>query len=205
MNEIIHHLIEQYGLVAIFAGCIMEGETAAILGGYFSHQGLLSGWMAFAAAALGAFAGDCGFFLMGRRFAQRPFVQKLREKPGFSHAYEAVRAHPNIFVLGNRFVYGLRLAGGVAAGLSQIEAARFVVLNAISSLIWATAFWSLGYFFGLGAEAVLGTALRAHHRLLIALGLGVVSLAVAWFLTRHFAARRRADDLSWRKDRASAG
>ena len=196
MNEIIHGLIEQYGLIAIFAGCIMEGETAAILAGYFSHQGLLAGWEAYGAAAVGAFAGDCFFFLMGRRFAQRPIVTKLRAKPGFSHAYAAVRSHPNLFVLGNRFVYGLRLAGGVASGLSEIGAPRFVVLNAISSLVWAAVFWTLGYFFGLGAETLLGTALRAHHRLLIALGLGIASLAAAWLLTRHFAARRRAEDLS---------
>jgi len=196
MSEIIRGLIEQYGLIAIFAGCILEGETAAILAGYFSHQGLLGGWGAFWATFLGAFLSDCTFFLMGRRFAQRPIVMKLREKPGFSHAYAAVRSHPNLFVLGNRFVYGLRLAGGVAAGLSEIGALRFVVLNAISSLVWAAIFWSLGYFFGLGAETLLGTALHTHHKLLIALGLGLTSLAAAWLLTRHFTAKRRAEDLS---------
>jgi membrane protein DedA with SNARE-associated domain len=193
MIDTIHELIERYGLIAIFAGTILEGETAAILGGFFAHQGLFSGFAAFLAAALGAFASDCLFFLLGRRFAGHPFVARLRAKPGFSHANAMLRAHPNVFIIANRFVYGMRLAGGVAAGLSEIGALRFVVLNAISALIWAAIFYALGYFFGLGAEALLGDLVHRHHRLLVGLGLGVVSLAAAWLLTRHFSARLRTE------------
>lgn len=190
MTDTIHGLIEHYGLLAIFAGTILEGETAAILGGFFAHQGMFSGWAAFAAAALGAFASDCLFFLLGRRFASHPVVETMKTKPGFSHAHEMVRTHPNIFVFGNRFVYGMRLAGGVAAGLSQIGVLRFVVLNAASGLVWAAAFCALGYFFGLGAEALLGDVVHRHERLLIGLGLGLVCLGGAWLLTRHFSAKR---------------
>ncbi len=190
MIDTVHALIERYGLIAIFAGTILEGETAAILGGFFAHQGMFSGVAAYAAAALGAFASDCLFFLLGRRFSSRPIVARLRSKPGFSHANEMLKTHPNVFVIGNRFVYGMRLVGGVAAGLSEIGALRFIVLNAISALIWAALFYALGYFFGLGAEAVLGDLVHRHERLLVGLGLGAVSLAAAWLLTRHLTARR---------------
>ena len=40
MSDVIHEFIERYGLLAIFAGTVLEGETAVILGGFFAHQGL---------------------------------------------------------------------------------------------------------------------------------------------------------------------
>jgi len=66
MTEFIHYLIEQYGLIAVFLGCVAEGESAAILGGFFAHQHLFVLWHTILAAALGAFAGDTLFFILGR-------------------------------------------------------------------------------------------------------------------------------------------
>ena len=61
MSETIHSLIEQYGLVAVFVACVTEGETAAILAGFFAHQGVFVPWQAFVAVFLGAFGGDAAF------------------------------------------------------------------------------------------------------------------------------------------------
>ena len=58
MTDTIHHLIEQYGLIAVFVACVAEGETAAILAGFFAHQGVFVPWQAFVAVFLGAFGGD---------------------------------------------------------------------------------------------------------------------------------------------------
>src|SRR5439155_23440584 len=121
MTETIHRLIEQYGLVAVFLGCVAEGESAAILGGFFAHQQVFVLWQAFVAAFLGAFAGDTFFFILGRSFADHRYVRSLRRRPGFRRAYRLLNTHPNIFVLTNRYVYGMRLVGGVAAGLSTVS------------------------------------------------------------------------------------
>jgi membrane protein DedA with SNARE-associated domain len=191
MTETAHHLIERYGLIAVFMGCIAEGESVAILGGFFAHQRVFVLWQTFVAAFLGAFAGDTLFFILGRSFAERPFVLRLRKRPGFSHAYRLVTSHPDIFVLSNRYIYGMRLVGGVAAGLSGIAMPRFVVLNAISSLVWAALFTGLGYIFGLSAEQIVGRALLHHERLLIALGIGLAVAAAAFLVARHVAGRER--------------
>ncbi|KAA3450001.1 DedA family protein [Mesorhizobium sp. SARCC-RB16n] len=194
MTETIHHFIEQYGLLAVFLGCVAEGESAAILGGFFAHQHVFVLWHAFVAAALGAFAGDTFFFILGRSFADSRHVVRLRRRPGFRRAYRLLNTHPNIFVLSNRYVYGMRLVGGIAAGLSTIPAPRFVILNAISSLIWAMLFSTLGYFFGLGAEQLIGKALAHHERLLIGLGIGLAVAIIAWLMARHIAKRERAKE-----------
>lgn len=194
MTETIHHLIEQYGLIAVFLGCVAEGESAAILGGFFTHQHVFILWQAFLAAALGAFVGDTFFFILGRSFADHPYVRKLKARPGFNHAYRLVSSHPNIFVLSNRYIYGLRLVGGIAAGFASITVTRFVVLNAISSLVWAALFCGIGYVFGLGAERIVGQALHRHERLLIALAIGLVVAILAWVLARSVARKESAKD-----------
>ncbi|PZV36065.1 DedA family protein [Mesorhizobium kowhaii] len=192
MTETIHHLIEQYGLLAVFLGCVAEGESAAILGGFFAHQQVFVLWHSVLAAALGAFVGDTFFFILGRRFADHPYVVRLRKRPGFRRAFRLLNTHPDIFVLSNRYVYGMRLVGGIAAGLSNIAALRFVILNAISSVIWAVLFSTIGYVFGLGAEHFIGQALMRHERLLVGLGIGLTVAILAWFVARHVARKERA-------------
>jgi membrane protein DedA with SNARE-associated domain len=191
MTEIIHHLVEQYGLIAVFLGCVAEGESAAILGGFFAHQHVFLLWHTLLAAFLGAFAGDTFFFTLGHSFADHPRVLKLRKRPGFSHAYRMVRSHPNLFVLSNRYIYGMRLVGGVAAGLSGISPLRFVALNAVSSAVWAALFTGIGYVFGLGAEQIIGRALLHHQRVLIALGIGAAVAVVAFLIAHHVVAKER--------------
>ncbi|UVC13034.1 DedA family protein [Mesorhizobium onobrychidis] len=194
MTDAIHHLIEQYGLIAVFLGCVAEGESAALLGGFFAHQHVFVLWQAFLAAAIGAFVGDTFFFILGRSFADHPFVVKLKGRPGFSHAYRLVSTHPDIFVLSNRFIYGLRLVGGIAAGLSGIAVTRFVILNVMSSMVWAGLFTAIGYVFGLGAERIVGQALARHERLLIALAIGLGVAVLAWFIAHTIAKTERSKE-----------
>lgn len=187
MIETLHHLVAHYGLLAVFIGCMAEGESFAILGGFFAHQRFFEPWHAFAVAAVGAFLGDTVFFVLGRRFSNNKWVRLMRRRPGFSHAFRMVQAHPNLFVLANRYIYGMRLAGGIAAGLSRIPVPLFLMLNGLSAIVWAGIFVSLGYVFGLGAEHILGDTLKAHHRLFLGLGIGVAVALAAWFLAHHMA------------------
>lgn len=193
MIETLHHLVERFGLLAVFIGCMAEGESFAILGGFFAHQGFFEPRNAFAVAAVGAFLGDTLFFVLGRRYSNHKWVRLLRRRPGFSHAFRLVQAHPNLFVLGNRYVYGMRLAGGIAAGLSRIPVPLFLALNGLSALVWAGIFVSLGYVFGLGAEHILGDTLKAHHRLFLGLGIGIAVALATWLLARHIAHKQPKD------------
>lgn len=188
MIDTFHALIEQYGLIAIFIGCLAEGESAAVLAGFFAHQHVFTLAGAFLAVFGGAFLGDCGIFVLGRRFSSRPRVKALMARPGFDRALGLVARHPVPYVLLNRYVYGFRLVGGIAAGLSSIPAPLFFVLNAASSAIWAALFMAFGYLFGQGAEKLLGGALEKHERLLIGLaitaGVAVLAAIVAHRLAR---------------------
>lgn len=190
MEHLIDRLIAQYGLLAVFVGSLAEGETAAILGGFFAHQQAFDWWQTVLAAFAGAVLGDTAFFLVGRHFSRHPWIVRLRTRPGFDRADALLRRHPDLFVLANRYLYGVRLAGGVAAGLTQIAFRRFLLLNALSALVWALLFSSLGYAFGLGAQQLLGRALHAHQRLLLALLVLLAAIGLALFSHRREKRRR---------------
>jgi membrane protein DedA with SNARE-associated domain len=189
--DTLHRLVENYGLIAVFLGCVAEGESAAILAGFFAHQHVFVPWQAYTAVFLGAFLGDALFFLTGRFFANNQYVIRLKARPGFDRAFQLVQEHPAKYVILNRYVYGFRLVGGVAAGLSDIPAPKFVTLNILSSLIWASIFTSIGWFFGLGAERLIGDALKNHHRIGIGLAIGLAVAVIGGLLAHHFARRGR--------------
>jgi membrane protein DedA with SNARE-associated domain len=186
MIDAIHYLIERFGLIAVFLGCIAEGESAAILGGFFAHQGTFEVWQVFAAAFVGSFLGDALFFLTGKYLSDSSFVRKLHQKPAFAYARRMVQSYPAPYVLLNRYVYGFRLIGGVVAGLSDISLPKFLILNAIAALVWAVLFIGIGYVFGLGAEQVIGAELAKHERLLFGLGLAVVMAGAGWYAIHKF-------------------
>jgi len=188
-SEFIHQLVERYGLIAIFLGCMAEGESSAVLAGFFAHQGVFHLSQSLLIAFIGAVSGDALLFLAGKHFAGSRFVGWLRGKPGFDRAFVLVQRHPAAFVLLNRYAYGLRLAGGVAAGLSGIATPKFLVLNFLSAAIWASLFVTVGYFFGLAAESIVGAALARHQRLLVALGAGLALAALGWLVSRYLARR----------------
>jgi membrane protein DedA with SNARE-associated domain len=189
--DFIHRLVEQYGLLAVFLGCLAEGESAATLAGFFAHQRVFSTGVAAALVFAGAFLGDVGFFVAGRAFADSAFVNRARRKPGFGAGMAFVERHPVLSVIVNRYIYGLRIAGAVAAGLSNMSAVTFLIANAVSAMIWTAVFFSLGYYVGQGAETLIGRALHNHVRLTLAVVLGLAITVLVYGASRRYLRREQ--------------
>ncbi len=62
MEEFLVH----YGLVAVFAGAILEGDLTMIMAGVVAHAGYLRLPRAVETACLGAFTGDVVRYVLGR-------------------------------------------------------------------------------------------------------------------------------------------
>ena len=187
----IEALIARYGLVAIFLGAGLEGETAVVTGGLIAHHGLVPVWGAGLAAIGGSFLADQLFFLAGRRFRDHPRIARARARPAFGKAMETLERHPTAFILGFRFIYGLRTVSPIAIGTSKVPTAEFVLLNAISAVVWGAAFTAIGYVFGNGFETLMARFLPHHHRILILAG-AVAAVVAIGFVTSRVLARRRA-------------
>lgn len=178
-------LIARYGLLALGIGAIVEGETVLMIAGAMAHRGLMDYGAAVAAASLGSFIGDFGYFLLARRFRDHPRVRRMTAGRAFARAQATFARHPSLFTFGFRFVYGMRTVSPLAIGLTDFPARRFVALNALAAVVWSWLFVSLGYLFGHGIEAAFGRLAAAEHWLLVAAGVGVVALAA------HLVWRRR--------------
>lgn len=176
-------LIANYGLLAIFLGAGIEGETMVMLGGVFAHRHLVGYWSAALAASAGSFAADQLLFFAGRYARHYRPIQKLIEQPTFVRVTQLLERHPTGFIFAFRFLYGLRVLSPIAIGMSSIPTAMFVVLNAAAALIWGPLFTGIGYLFGQGIEQAFGH-LSLHRHMFIALG-AIVLLLVAGLAFRR--------------------
>ena len=180
--------VAHYGLLAVFVGGLLEGEVILILAAVAAHHGLLPLPSVFAVAVIAAALGDLIWFAMGRYGSRMPRIESLAAKPVVQSALTRVERHPVIFVLSFRFIYGLRMAGAVACGLSRIPLLQFIVLNLIAALVWAAVIIGLGYAFGTALEAMLGNVARIEWKILATLAV----VAVLFGVIRYLSARNRA-------------
>lgn len=182
--------IATYGPLVVFFGTMLEGETVAVMAGFLAHQGVVDGRLVLAAAFLGAFGGDQILFLIGRRFADHPFVMRQRTRPLFANALARVEARPTAFILAFRFIYGLRTVSPLALGVSSVSARRFLIFNAIAAFLWAAVMVALGFAFGRVIEAGFGRFQAIEHKLIIMLAVGIAAFVVLTLIHRRFMAKQ---------------
>ncbi|WP_102959112.1 DedA family protein [Mangrovicella endophytica] len=184
MYEILS-LIGQFGPVIVLAGTFFEGEVFAIVGGFLAYRGAYPLETMMALAFIGSFFGDLAVFLFARFWSGHRWVSRWRQKPKFAKAIRLVERYQAFFVIVNRYIYGLRMPGLIALGLSRISIPRFVVLNFLGAGIWAGLFTTLGYVFGYSIGSVFAQLEAAERGIGITLGVVAVALTL-WFAWRQW-------------------
>ena len=187
MNFSLAELVHHFGSIGVGLGAGLEGETAVVVGGIAAHHGLFSPISAWIAAWLGSFIADQCFFLLGRWRRETRWVRAIAAKPVFGRAIGMIERFPIIFCIVFRFIYGMRVAGPIAIGLSRVRVRLFLLLNFVSAGVWAVTFTALGYFFGHAVERLLEKLLSPAH-IAIVTGLACLAASLFWF---------------WRKQRGS--
>lgn len=176
-------LIAQYGYLAVAVGCLLEGETVLALAGFAAHRGHLGLPQVILIATVAGFAGDQFFFWLGRRHGSAV----LRRFPSIAghtaRVHELIERYHEWVIVGVRFAYGLRIAGPILIGTSEVPAWRFALFNAIGAAIWAPAIALSGWFLGHLVEALLGDLRRIEYWLL--LGLACAGLVSWWWRRRR--------------------
>jgi membrane protein DedA with SNARE-associated domain len=181
--------IAHWGYLAIVVGTFLEGEAVLVVAGAMAHRGVLSLPWVMVAAFVGSLLGDQLWFLLGRRYgtpwiARRPKIQARTEV-----VQTWLRKYGTAFVIGFRFLYGLRSVTPALLGASGYHARRFAVLNVLGAAIWSAAFAGFGYGIGAGMKAML--ARHGHMHELTATGLAVALISAALVIWR-VGKRRRA-------------
>lgn len=149
-------LIQSYGYIAVFVGTFLEGETILLLAGFAAHRGYLSLPGVMAIACLASFMGDQFYFFLGRRYGNR----LTGRFPGLNKRVERFRRLLDLYhvpvILSLRFLYGLRIAGPIALGMTEVSWLRYLILNLLGAVVWAILIAGLGYVFGNAMTLLLG-------------------------------------------------
>jgi len=186
-----HHLaplITEHGYWVTFVGALLEGETILALAGLTAQRGYLHLPLLMAVGAIGGFVGDQIYFAIGRRAGTRLLARFPRFQPRAARVTAMIERHPELAIIGVRFVYGLRTVGPAAIGMSSIAWWHFSVLNAVGAAIWSVCWVGAGYLTSETVEMMFG---NLHHveRVLFAVA-AIVALVASIVL--HWQRRRNA-------------
>jgi membrane protein DedA with SNARE-associated domain len=137
---------------AAFAGLIVPGESLVLASGFFAHQGILQRDLVFAAAGLGAVAGDNIGYWLGARLGREWLLRKgsrfglrkrrLAQVEGFFQ-----REGPKAVFIG-RFIGFARALVPFVAGASGMPYGKFFLYDFLGATLWTISFVTLGYVLG---------------------------------------------------------
>ena len=188
MEEFLRH----YGLIGIFFGAGFEGQTAVIIGGLLARQQILQLWLVLLSATAGSAILDHLLFVAGRRFRSHRWVARATQQAAFARALGFIERFPISYTLAFRFIFGLRIASPIAIGVTQVPTWRFTILNILGAIIWATTFTMIGFIFGEAVHSLLGYGHHAVRWTLIAAGVIVTAVGIAWAV-RYLLRRRKGN------------
>lgn len=180
-SHTLHHLLAQYGYVAVFAFVMVEslgvpfpGETMVIAAALYagsSHR--LAVALIWATAAAGAIVGDNIGFAIGhwggyrllRRYGSKIRLDEAKLKVGRL----VFDRHGGKVVFFGRFVSILRTYAAFLAGTNRMRYLPFLAFNAAGGIVWA-GIYSFAFYY-------LGSALN-HLRGPVDYGLGAVGAVI---------------------------
>ncbi len=174
----IDHFLASYGLIVVYLGVIIEGDSVLLAAGFLAHQGVLHPLGVFLAAFAGSLTGDQVLYYVGRYARDSRFVKRQSSKPAFVRVLDLITRHRVLFILSFRFIYGVRTISPIAIGIAGVPPLLYTALNVTAAAVWAALITTIGYVFGQLIETYSGRLHGLEHKLLIALAIGAVSLVI---------------------------
>jgi membrane protein DedA with SNARE-associated domain len=140
----------------VYAGTIIEGETALLLGSLAASQGLVKLAWVIAAAFAGATTGDQISYQLFRQFGPGMVSRNETLKRRSEKARRLLKGHPVKFIIVSRF-WGLRSACMLALAASDVPSRVFVPANLFACALWSVIIGSLSYVFSSWATRAIAT------------------------------------------------
>jgi membrane protein DedA with SNARE-associated domain len=188
--------LEDYGLVVLFFVIALQasgvgglpGKTALVVAAILAANGRFDITEVLVVAAVAAALGGYSGYAIGRtglrRILQRPFFARRLRGP-VETAERFFAEHGGKAVLAARFLPGLKVVAGLAAGLSCMRWRAFVLWHTLAAIAFSLVFGLTAYWAGAGA---VDLAERYGAALVVALaGAG----ALGWLAYRTVRRRPR--------------
>jgi membrane protein DedA with SNARE-associated domain len=183
------HLLTNYGYPAIIIGTFLEGETVLVLAGLAAQAGYLSLDWVIVCGFAGTVLGDQIYFSLGRYHGKSWLKRKKSWQARAERVFDILERHQNLFIIGFRFMYGIRTVTPFAIGMSNVSYLRFILLNVSGAAIWAASIALAGYYFGHVVETVIGDI--KHYELALMLSIIAIS-SLVWIV--YYVRNKREPD-----------
>jgi membrane protein DedA with SNARE-associated domain len=176
-----------FGEAAVFAGFVLPGETAVVLGGVIASRQGVDLRMLIVLVVICAIVGDSVGYEVGRVWGNR--VLRLRplrrHEQRLDRARHFLRERGAFAVFLGRWTAFLRAVMPGLAGLSRMPYRRFLFWNAIGGAAWGVTFCLVGYLAGNSYEVV-------ERQIGLWGAVGTVAVVVGLVVVLHVR-RRRAE------------
>jgi membrane protein DedA with SNARE-associated domain len=174
-----------FGEAAVFAGFVLPGETAVVLGGVIASRQGIDLRMLIVLVVLCAVVGDSVGYEVGRVWGTR--VLRLRplrrHEERLDRARTFLRDRGAFAVFLGRWTAFLRAVMPGLAGVSRMPYRRFLLWNAIGGIAWGVTFCLVGYLAGNSYEVV-------ERRIGLWGAIGSVAVVVGLVVVLHLRQRR---------------
>ncbi|QFS83847.1 Inner membrane protein YohD [Roseivivax sp. THAF40] len=176
--------IAQYGVFAVYIGCALEGDAAAISGAILAQSGLLDPVSTYLAIAAGAYTTDFLVYTLARFFREHPYVLRALSHPMAARLTGRLLSRPLLLAAIFRFIPGARtIAPVMLATATPLRPTVYFIVTACAALVWAGVMLAVGFGAGAVLSRLLGPFLRLETLLIgMAALLILVAARVLWRL-----------------------
>jgi len=145
-----------FGEAAVFAGFVLPGETAAVLGGVIASRQGVDLRVLIVLVVLCAIVGDTVGYEVGRLWGHRVLrlrpLRRHEERLGRARTFLRDRGAFAVFL--GRWTAFLRAVMPGLAGVSRMPYRKFLFWNAAGGVLWGATFCLVGYLAGNSYEVV---------------------------------------------------
>jgi membrane protein DedA with SNARE-associated domain len=188
----VEELLMEYGptvgYIVLLLGSFVEGESVVLTAGFFSFKGYLSLPLIILISFSGSLFADQLLFFLGRIYGPGMLERKPALKDKAHKAFALLHRYHIWFILGFRFIYGIRTVSPFVIGASGISVKRFAILNVIAAAIWAVlsccAGYLLGYFFADEIDYAISQAIKFQKYTVTGILVLLTSIAVYLYYRR---------------------
>ena len=105
-------------------------------------------WIVMAIGLAGTYGSDAVYFFLGRKRGKKWLNRNAHYRNNAELIDHRIDKYPILIFLVYRFMYGFRTIIPMVIGTSRTKTSKFLILSAISTIIWGVAYGALGYLFG---------------------------------------------------------
>lgn len=129
--------IREWGYIALFAYSFGGGFVGLVIAGVLSYAGDLNIYISILVAGVSNFLGDQFLFTLARK--NKTYAKDMMKKYGrkVALAHLLMRRYGSFVVIFQKYIYGIKTLIPLAMGLTKYSGIKFIVFNAIATVIWA--------------------------------------------------------------------